>query len=85
MEKRERAVKGIFIIRIILWIIALCATIYWIYWSFKLYTMGIYNEYEYAAHLRPIFAKGIFVSVSAVIISFILRSVSDKIKAHSGI
>ena len=84
MGKKEKVVKGIFIIRIVLWIIALCATIYWIYWSFKLYTMGIYNEYEYAANLRPIFTKGILISVGAVIISFILRAVSDKMKANSG-
>lgn len=76
----EKTRKILFVIRICLWIIALVATIYWIYWSFKLYTMGYVDEHQYALMFRPIFAKGLFTSLIAVGISFILRRISDYIK-----
>lgn len=76
----EKTRRIMFIIRICLWIIALSATVYWIYWSFKLYTMGFLDEHEYAVAFRPIFAKGLFTSLIAVGISFIFRRISDNIK-----
>lgn len=76
----ENTRKKLFYCRICLWIIALVATIYWIYWSFHLYTLGYYDEHAYAAMLRPIFSKALFVSLVAVGISFILRRISDNIK-----
>lgn len=72
--------KIMFYIRIVLWCIALGATIYWIYWSFHLYTLGFMDDHEYATALRPVFAKGLFTSLIAVGISFILRVNSDKMK-----
>lgn len=77
---KKDIVKILFFIRMVLWAVALFATIYWIKWSFKLYEMGFVDETDYAAHFRPIFAKGLFLSLGAICISFLLRSVSDKIK-----
>ena len=41
MKKRDKLVKIIFGIRICLWMVALGLTVHWIYWSFKLYAMGV--------------------------------------------
>lgn len=80
-----KIVKILFGIRILLWLVAAGATAYWIYWSMHLYTLGVENEYEYARALRPIFTKGLLISVAAIVISFLLRSISDKIKKdHKG-
>lgn len=49
--------KIMFICRVVLWVVALVATIYWIYWSFHLYTLGYVDEHEYAVAFRPIFIK----------------------------
>lgn len=79
-SKAVKAVKIIFGIRIVLWIVALAATIYWAYWSFKIYALGIYDPYEYAEIFRPIFRNGLFISIGAIIICLILRHFSDTIK-----
>lgn len=79
-EKDRRNVRILFIIRIILWCIAFGAFVYWAYWSFNLYHQGIWDEHDYASALRPIFAKGVFISLGAIAISFILRKISDMIK-----
>ena len=73
-------IKKLFYCRICLWIIALVSTIYWIYWSFHLYTLGYEDEHVYAAMLRPIFTKALLISLVAVGISFVLRRISDNIK-----
>lgn len=78
--KGEEIRKKLFYCRICLWVVALVATIYWIYWSFHLYTLGYYDEHAYAAMLRPIFSKALLISLIAVGISFILRRISDNIK-----
>ena len=78
--KSDKTIKQLFCVRVCLWIIALSATIYWIYWSFHIYTIGVMDEHEYAAMFRPIFAKALLVSLCAIGISFILRIRSDKIK-----
>lgn len=80
MSLKDKKVRRIFIARICLWVIALSATIYWIYWSFHIYTFGVMDEHEYAAIFRPIFARGLGISIAAICVSFILRSISDKIK-----
>ncbi len=64
----------------ICWSIALGASIYWIKWSFKLYELGFVDDHDYALHFRPIFAKGLLISVAAIGVSLILRYVSDKLK-----
>ena len=76
----NKIIRILFIIRIILWIIATVATIYWIVWSFKLYNMGIYDVHEYGKHFRPIFERGLLTAVVSVCLSFILRSISDKLR-----
>ena len=76
----NKIVRILFIIRIFLWIIAAVATFYWIVWSFKLYNMGIFDVHEYSSYLRPILAKGLLVAAVSICLSFILRSISDKLK-----
>lgn len=76
----DKIVRILFIIRIILWIIAAAATYYWISWSFKLYKMGIFDVHEYSGYLRPILAKGLLIAAVSICLSFILRSISDKVK-----
>ena len=76
----EIIVKRLFYCRICLWAIAVAATVYWIYWSFHLYTLGYMDEHEYAVVFRPIFSKGLFISLGAVCVSFVLRRISDYVK-----
>lgn len=78
--KEKNTIKILFIIRVVLWVISLVATIYWMYWSSHLYTLGFYDEHEYAVAFRPIFARGLFTSLAAVAVSFVLRFISDGIK-----
>lgn len=82
MEQLEKKVKIIWYTRICLWIVALIGCLYWIVWSFKLYNMGIHDVHEYTAIFRPIFAKGLLVSLVSIVICFGLRSISDKCKAQ---
>ena len=82
-EKGNGIVKILLGIRMILWAVAAGATAYWIYWSMHLYTLGFENEHEYATALRPILSKGLLISVAAILLSFLLRSVSDKIKKNN--
>lgn len=77
---KENTVKIIFGIRILFWLVAIGATYYWLSWSFKLYSMGIVDETEYATALRPKFYTGLLISVAAICISLVLRTISDKIK-----
>jgi len=78
--KNQKKIKQFFYCRVSLWVIALVATIYWIYWSFHLYTLGYMDEHEYAVAFRPIFSKALFISLVAIGISFILRIKSDRMK-----
>ena len=75
-----KIIRTIYIFRIILWITAAAATYYWIYWSFKLYSLGYFDVHEYSSYLRPIFAKGLLISFVCICMSFILRGISDHIK-----
>ncbi len=75
-----RSVKVLFCIRIALWISALVLTLHWVYVSFDLYAKGIFDPHEYATILRPILYRDFLASLACVIISFILRGISDKIK-----
>ncbi len=75
-----RTVKALFIVRICLWVVALISTVYWIWYSVKLHTDGIYDPYEYALLFRPVFYPCLAVSVLAICISFALYAVSRKMK-----
>ena len=77
----EKWIKIIFGCRVVCWICAVVATINWIYWSFKFYENGLIDEHTYASLLRPIFYRDIIITVIIVLISFGLRSVSDKLKS----
>ena len=76
----NKVIRILFIIRIILWIIATAATYYWIFWSFKLYNMGIFDVHEYSQHLRPILGRGLLIAIVSICLSLILRSISDRLK-----
>ncbi len=80
MKKRDKLVKIIFGIRICLWVVALGLTVHWIYWSFKLYAMGILDVYDYAKHFRPLFYQDLIITFIVICLSFLLRSISDRIK-----
>ena len=80
----KKAVRILLYCRMFLWVVALAATVYWIYWSFHLYTLGYMDEHVYAVAFRPIFAKGLLISAGAVVLSFIMRGVSDKIRNKKG-
>lgn len=76
----KKIVRILFIIRITLWITAAAATCHWIGWSFKIYAIGIFDVHEYSSYLRPILAKDLLISVASICLSFILRSISDRLK-----
>ena len=78
--KQEKWIKIILAIRIALAAGAIGATIYWIYWSFELYDLGYLDEHVYATALRPIFGRGLLISVICSVLGLILRAISDRIK-----
>lgn len=77
---KDKIIKLLFAIRVILWIVALIATWYWISWSFKLYDLGYMDETIYAQMLRPVFGKGLLISFLAIVASFLVRAISNNIK-----
>lgn len=81
LEKWEKTVRALWIARIVLWVIAGGATVYWVVMSFRMYDiLGTYDVYEYGQAFRPIFYTALLISFACVGVSFILRSISDKIK-----
>lgn len=76
----EKKIKQILLVRMALWIITAGATVYWMYWSSHIYRMGIYDVHDYAAIFRPIFGKCLLIASVSIVISFVLRRISDKIK-----
>ena len=78
--KPETQIKVLFIIRICLWIIALSATIRWMYYSVKLHMDGIYEVHEYATLLRPGLYTGLLISFVSIGISFYLHVITVRIK-----
>ncbi len=79
-ERSNKLIKILFSIRVCLWIIALISTIYWMYYSFKLYLVGISDVHTYATILRPILYTCVIIAVAAIALSFYLRSIAVKIK-----
>lgn len=76
----NKSVKILLGCRIVLWLVALGSTIYWIHYSFKLYSIGVHDVYEYASYFRPVFSKALLVTFISLVISYILRGISDRIK-----
>ena len=79
-DELKMKIKRLFIIRAILWVIAAGATVFWIYWSFRVYVMGISDVHDYATIMRPILYGGLITSAVCIIISFRLRHISDGYK-----
>ncbi len=78
--KPETQIKVLFIIRICLLIVALTATIWWMYYSVKLHIDGIYDVHEYATILRPVLYVCVAISVAAIAVSFALHMLSVNIR-----
>lgn len=78
----NKKIKTLFLCRIVMWVISAGATVYWIYWSFKLYENGSIDEELYASLLRPHFYAGLGIAIVCILISFGLRKISDDIKAE---
>ena len=76
-KKGELAVKILFVVRILLWIVAAAATVYWIVWSFKMYDIVGYDVHAYATAFRPLFYKALIVTFVSIWVSF---GLSDRIK-----
>ncbi len=79
-EKAAKTVKLLFVVRVILWLIALICTAYWMYYSHKLHLDGIFDPHEYATLLRPVLYTNLIISIVAVCASFALYALSRKIK-----
>lgn len=81
MEKDpKKQIKFLFIIRVILWIVALVSTGIWMWYQDELYKQGIYDPYEYASRLRPVLYTCLGISVAAVCAAFILHAITVRIK-----
>ena len=80
MEELTKKIKRLFICRVILWVIAAGACIYWIVYSFRLYIIGIHEVHEYATILRPILYTCLIISFVSIAVSFSLRRKSDGYK-----
>lgn len=82
MEERGRMQKNIkylFIIRICLWVTAIAATIYWIWYSIKLHMEEIFEPEEFARLFKPVFYRCLIIAVTAIGISFALYAISKKV------
>ncbi len=80
MKKTKKSVVVLLVIRIILWIIALASTVYWMYYSVKLHREGSFDPAEYSTILRPILYTCLIIAVVAICISFALHALAVKIK-----
>ena len=79
-EKAKKTIKILFIIRIVLWVIAFAATAYWIYYSFHLYSIGIFLSEEYSPLLRPVLYKGLLIAVVSLVVAGLLHIRTAKLK-----
>ena len=80
LEETLKKIKIVMIIRVCLWLVAAAATIYWMHWSFEIYEMGIHEVHSYATLLRPRMYAGLRTSILSIILSLILRRISDELK-----
>jgi len=85
MEKAKKQTKTLFIVRICLWVIAAVSTGIWIWYSIKLHNDGIFDPYEYATLLRPVFYTCLIIAIAAICISFLLRKITIEIKRQNDI
>ncbi len=81
MEKQDRIkLNVLFALRVILWITALAATVYWAWFSVKLTADGVRAPLEYGSALRPVLYPCLIVTILAIAASFGLYAVGKKIK-----
>ena len=80
IRELQQKIKTLFICRIVLWVIAAAACVYWIVLSFWLYEQGIHEVHEYATYLRPRLYAGLIISFVCVGVSFWLRHISEGYK-----
>ncbi|MBR5420477.1 MAG: hypothetical protein IK115_04945 [Lachnospiraceae bacterium] len=76
----QKKINLLFGIRVCLWIVAFVSTAYWMYYSGKLHREEIFDPYEYATLFRPVFYTCLIISLSAVILSFVLYALGRKLK-----
>ena len=79
-NKTDSRVVALFIARVCLWIVALASTIYWIWYSAKLHSDGIFAPEEYSPMLRPVLYTCLIIAIVAICVSFALRAWTVKIK-----
>lgn len=77
---KNKLIKIIFGIRIILWITALIPTVYWIWYSIDLHNHGIFDPAEFGKYFRPVFYECLIIAVIAVCAAFALHAFSVKLK-----
>ena len=78
-------IRVMFAARILLWLIALVSTIYWISYSFELYKQEIFDPHEYATLLIPVLYICLAIAFVSICISFALHARTKKIKKEHGI
>jgi len=76
----EKKIKILFCFRILMWLVAVGGCVYWIYWSFKLYEVEVFDAHIYATSFRPHFNLGISISLISLTVSLVLRLNSDRYK-----
>ncbi|MBE5844392.1 MAG: hypothetical protein E7302_09455 [Butyrivibrio sp.] len=81
----KNIIKGLFVVRICLWIVALGSTIYWINYSRVLHSQGIYAPEEYSPLFRPVFYTCLIITIAAICLSFFLHSVGKKLKKKNNL
>ena len=78
MTDPKKRVRVLFFIRVCLWITALSATVYWIWYSVYLHIQGIFEPAEYAEYFRPVFYTCVIIAIASVAISFALYHYARK-------
>ena len=84
-KKAKTQIIIIFVCRIILWVIALASTVYWIRYSFQLTMNEIYEPEEYAPLLRPVLYVCVGIAVASIGLSFGLYAIAKRIKKNNDI
>lgn len=70
----KKEYKHLWVIRVLLWLVSLGITIYWIAYSFYLYESGVHDPHTYATILRP-------KLYACLIVTALLLFISSKVGA----
>lgn len=79
-DNLEKKMRKLLIIRVVLWILAAGGCVYWIAYSFWLYSVGIHEVHDYATELRPRLYCALAFSLVCLGISFLVRRRYDDCK-----